>query len=83
MIFCFSSFFAPRFFKTLLPFQRQHTFFEIIARLAAGDEIIFCGSAASRQGNQMVHGNIVENDIFTAVMAKPGGSFLLPPAGFS
>ena len=72
--------FLRRPFEIFLPFQRQHTLLQIIAFLAAGNEIILGRTSASCKGNQVIHGNIPEGDLLPAVVAESGGGFLLPPS---
>ena len=66
----------------ILPFDRQHGLFQIVAILAGGDEVFLRRPSASGQGNQMVHGQIMKIDLLAAVVAQTGGGLLLPPSAF-
>jgi len=76
-------FFCFQAIHVLLPFHRECVLFFCIACLAAGDKVVFSGTAATGQGDDMVHGQIFKADLFVTVITCSRAGFLLPPAGFT
>ena len=69
--------------QVVLPFDRQHGLFQIVAVLTGGNEVFLRRPSASGQRNQMVHGQIMKIDLLAAVVAQTGSGLLLPPSAFA
>ena len=67
-----------------LPFCCSHVFLKGITRLAAGNDIAFARESALGNRNNMVHGDILFDDSFLAVVASGASrNNILPPARLS
>ena len=70
-------------YQVLLPFNREHLLFGVVAFLAAGGHIAFGGFAPTRHGNDMVHGQLLGGKWSLAVAADTFGQSALPPLGIA
>src|ERR1041384_6170819 len=64
-------------------FEGQSVFPFRIACLAARHEIAFGRFSAAHDWHQMVHSQLSRRNLFSAVIADPGGSLALPPSAFA